>query len=136
MATSLPLALKAGSSNFVGHALVNVQRATSVWFARSKTTIAPCLRTTWPSTTCCRQSHSSVESVIPPFKVTSENLVKPGSLCTVVLSPPSRVSITSVVEPRPVQSVKLAWEMPSISTRKLKLRMKSTRRSVCGHANS
>ena len=51
---------------------------------------------------------------------------------TLVLSPPSRISMTSVVEPRPVHSVKLAWAMPSISTRKLKLRTKSTRSPVCG----
>ena len=35
--------------------------------------------------------------------------------------------ITSVVDPRPVHSVKLAWAIPSISTRKLKARNGSSR---------
>ena len=41
MAIALPLALKAGTSNFVGQALVKFQRAFSMWFVRSKAMSAP-----------------------------------------------------------------------------------------------
>src|SRR4051794_27134512 len=53
--------------------------------------------------------------------------VGPGSLRLVVLSPPSRYSIGSALAPNPEQSVKPAWVIPLISTRKLKLRYGSTR---------
>jgi hypothetical protein len=47
--------------------------------------------------------------------------VMPGSLRSVVFSPPSRCSITSIVESKPLTSWNAARVMPSISTRKLKL---------------
>ena len=45
----------------------------------------------------------------------------PGSLRVVMFSPPSRCSMTSIVESRPLASWNAARVMPSISTRKLKL---------------
>jgi hypothetical protein len=43
-------------------------------------------------------------------------------LRTVVGSSPSRYSIASLFEPKPVHSAKPAWRMPPISTEKLKPR--------------
>src|SRR4051812_24302592 len=54
----------------------------------------------------------------------------PGSLRGVALSPPSRCSITSIAESKPLHSWKPACVMPVISTRKLKFAYGSTRFAV------
>ena len=76
MATSLPLALKAGPSQRVGQALEKLQRATSFWFATSNTTMAPLRRSTSPSMIFWRHFRAQVDGFVVEMEQQAVRLVE------------------------------------------------------------